>query len=72
VNSEDIVPLVREAVSELADFTFPHSNPWAVIAKHLYRQNNEWVVWWWRQNKDSDISTWRTLRAKVVEIRLRT
>lgn len=71
MNDQDKRALVRQAVDELANQSWPHPNPWLQISRLVQRQDNEWLDWWWRSINRIDIPTWRTLRAKVVEIRLR-
>lgn len=72
MNAETL-SLVRQAVKELAEH-YPENmrmNPWWNIHWTINNETDEYVAWWWRSINKIDIPTWRTLRAKVVELRLR-
>ena len=67
----DTLSLVKAAVKELALDPPGRSNPWGAIESQLTSKSDEWLDWWWRSINKIDIPTWHTLRAKVVELRLR-
>ena len=67
MNDQDKRALVRQALGELACDNLP----WRMINHMVLHRDDEWLDWWWRSINKIDIPTWRTLRAKVVEIRLR-
>ena len=68
MNDQDKRALVRQALGELACDSWA----WREINRMVLYRDDEWLDWWWRSINKIDIPTWRTLRAKVVEIRLRT
>lgn len=69
MNTETLA-LIRVAVQELAEVP-PYPNPWHQVRNQIDPFDDEFLAWWWRSINKIDIPTWHTLRAKVVELRLR-